>query len=165
MNPSLIVYYSLTGNVADTVQKVAKEIGADTLELLPKEAYPDQGVRKFLWGGKAAVMGEDPTLEPYEFDREKYDRIIFASPVWAGTFAPPLRSFIRKERDAIAGRTYAAILCCGGSGEKALERLRTELGLGQWQASVALVDPKDRPSEENEQKLKAFYDALDFMAY
>ncbi|MBQ7173692.1 MAG: flavodoxin family protein [Clostridia bacterium] len=166
MKPSLIVYYSLTGNVADTVQKIAKEIDADTLELFPKAAYPDEGVRKFLWGGKSAVMGEEPTLEPYEFDGEKYDRIIFASPVWAGTFAPPLRTFIRANREALAGRIYAAVLCHGGAGaDLALKKLRQELGLGQWQASVVLVDPKDRPSEENEQRLKAFYKELEFMAY
>ena len=74
MKPSLIVYYSLTGNVADTAERIAQKIDADLLRLQPKEDYPAEGVRKFLWGGKSAVMGEEPPLEPYEFNAENYDR-------------------------------------------------------------------------------------------
>ncbi|MBR1929909.1 MAG: hypothetical protein IJ833_00290 [Lachnospiraceae bacterium] len=44
-------------------------------------------------------MGETPALQPYEFNIEKYDRIIFGTPVWASTFVPPLRTFINDNPD------------------------------------------------------------------
>ena len=90
---TLIVYYSMGGNTAWAAERMAERIGADTLRLEPVKAYPDKGVRKFLRGGKSAVMAERPVLKHYSFVAEKYDRIIFGVPVWAGNMAPPLRTF------------------------------------------------------------------------
>ena len=89
-----IVYYSMSGNtkyVADKIADGIKNSGeVDIIRIEPKKAYPDKGAKKFFWGGKSAVMGETPALQPYEFNLEKYDRIIFGTPVWASTFVPPL---------------------------------------------------------------------------
>lgn len=94
-----IVYYSMSGNTAYVAEKIAEEIKAsgevDIIRIEPKKVYPDKGAKKFFWGGKSAVMGEAPALQPYEFNIEKYDRIIFGTPVWASTFVPPLRTFIQ----------------------------------------------------------------------
>ncbi len=38
---TLIVYYSLEGNVQWTAEKLASRLGADTLRLVPKAAYPE----------------------------------------------------------------------------------------------------------------------------
>ena len=54
-NP-IVVYYSLEGNTAYAAEKIAAALGAKTLRLQPKKAYPDSGFRKFFWGGKSAVM-------------------------------------------------------------------------------------------------------------
>ena len=63
-----IVYYSMSGNVEQTANAVADAIGADLIRLQPEKAYPDKGAKKFLWGGKSALMGETPTLQSYTFD-------------------------------------------------------------------------------------------------
>lgn len=94
---TLIVYYSLEGNTRWAAEQIAGRLGADTLRLTPKAAYPDKGFKKFLFGGKSAVMKEMPELEPYDVDITQYDRVILATPVWAGTMAPPLRTFIQRE--------------------------------------------------------------------
>ena len=101
---TLIVYYSLTGNVDFAARTLSERIGADTLRLEAQKAYPDKGFKKFFRGGKSAVTGEKPALVPYSFDAAAYNRIVFGSPVWAGTFAPPLRTFI--EENAETARTY-----------------------------------------------------------
>ena len=54
---ALVVYYSLEGNTKDTAEKVAAELQADLLEIRPKKAYPSQGAKKFIVGGKAAAIG------------------------------------------------------------------------------------------------------------
>ena len=158
---TLIVYYSLTGNTAYIAEKLAKGLGADALRLEAQKAYPDKGFKKFFWGGKSAVMGEKPALVPYTCDLSQYERVIIASPVWAGTFAPPLRTFIEDKREALNGKKFAALLCCaGGDTFKPFEKLRSALNVEQFEAQAVLVDPKDKPAPEKDAALKQFMGAL-----
>lgn len=156
---TLIVYYSLEGNTEYAARQIAGELGADTLRLEPVKAYPDSGFRKFLWGGKSAVMAETPALAPYQFDGAGYDCVILGFPVWAGNVTPPIRTFI-KEND-LRGKRIAAFACQSGSGaEKAFARLRQALGADGLAAELILIDPKDRPNAENARKIKEFCDQL-----
>ena len=156
---TLIVYYSLEGNTQYAADLLAEQLGADTLRLVPVKKYPDSGFWKFLWGGKSAVMAETPELEPYEFDSGAYERIIIGFPVWAGNVAPPIRTFVL-END-IRGKRIAAFACEGGSGaEKAFEKLRRAIGIDSLEAELVLIDPKARPSAENDRKIREFCAAL-----
>ncbi len=157
----IIVYYSMLGNTEYAAKLIAENTGADTLRIEPEKAYPDKGFKKFFWGGKSAVMGDKPKLLPYEFDAGKYDRIIFGTPVWAGTFTPPIRTFITENAEALKGKRFALITCCSGGGtDKAEEKLRSALGIDSFDAHLTLVDPKDKPSEENEKALDEFCEKL-----
>ena len=152
-----IVYYSLNGNTEFVANEIAGKLGADVLRLTPKKAFPDSGFKKFLWGGKSAVMKETPELEPYDFDAEKYDRVIFGTPVWASRFTPPIRSFVADNADALKGKRFAVFICfSGGGGDKALARLKELLGIEAFDAELILIDPKDKPSDENAGKLADF---------
>lgn len=76
-----IVYYSMLGNSEMIAEKMALKLGADVIRIEPDKAYPDKGAKKFLWGGKSAVMGEQPVLKPYELNPiNKYDSIIIRFP-------------------------------------------------------------------------------------
>ena len=156
---TIIVYYSLEGNTDYAARRIASELGADLLRLEPEKAYPDSGFRKFFWGGKSAVMAETPKLGPYSFDASAYDRIVFGFPVWAGNVTPPIRTFI-KEND-LAGKRISAFACESGAGaEKAFGKLKAALGIETLEAELILIEPKARPSEENDQKLRLFCSKL-----
>ena len=60
---TLIVYYTLEGNTHYAAKKIASLLDADMLRIKPVKTYPRKGFRKFLWGGKSAVMAETPELE------------------------------------------------------------------------------------------------------
>ena len=153
---AVIVCYSLTGNTAWAVRHIAKVLDAGIVELRPCKAYPDRGVKKFLWGGKSAMMGERPALEPYAFDAAQYDCVILAAPLWAGRIAPPLNSFLCEQSGALAGKRIGALICCsGGRDTKAFAQIREHLG-GEDLITLRLVDPKDRPDPENEVRMDAF---------
>ena len=155
-----VVYYSLTGNTAWAAERLAERLEADRIALRPCKAYPDRGIRKFLRGGRSAVMGEAPPLEPYSFDAAQYDCVVLAGPLWAGRIAPPLRSFLREHGAALAGRQAGAVICCGGGkDDRAFSQLR-ELLDRQTLPTLRLVDPKDRPSPENARKMDEFCLAL-----
>lgn len=156
---TIIVYYSLEGNTAFAAQRMAMELGADTLRIEPVKTYPSSGFRKFFWGGKSAVMAETPKLQPYDFDAAEYDRVIFGFPVWASNVTPPIRTFI-KEND-LRGKRIAAFACQSGAGaEKAFAKLKAALGIEKLEAELVLIDPKEKPSVDNEQKIKAFCEEL-----
>jgi flavodoxin len=152
---TLIVYYTLEGNTHYAAKKIASLLDADMLRIKPVKTYPRKGFRKYLWGGKSAVMAETPELEPYTFDASAYDRIVFGFPVWAGNVTPPLRTFI-KEND-LSGKRFAAFACQSGAGaEKAFEKLKAALGIRELDAELVLVDPKTKPDPINEKKISGF---------
>lgn len=156
---TLIVYYSLEGNTKWAAEQIAAQLGADTLRLAPKAVYPDKGFKKFLFGGKSAVMKEAPELEPYEVDITKYTRVILATPVWAGTLAPPLRTFL--QREGLSGKQFALVASSmGGSPGKTFEHLKQLLGVTGDIPVLSLKDPKSHPSPANEAVLSAFCDKL-----
>lgn len=157
---TIIVYYSMEENTDFAAKKIAEKTGADLLRLFPKKAYPDKGFRKFAWGGTCAVMSLTPPLEKYRFKADDYERIIIAFPVWASNMAPPLRTFI-KEND-LYGKRISAVACQSGSGaEKAFEKLKSALGIGELESELILIDPKAKPAEENEIKIKSFCEELE----
>lgn len=158
---TLIVYYSMSGNTDFAARWIAERIGAETLRIEPEKAYPDKGFKKFFWGGKSAVMAETPPLRPYSFDAADFDQVVLGFPVWAGTLAPPLRTFLRDNAESLAGKRVAAFACQSGSGaEKAFARLEHLLGKPLC-AELILIDPKVRPAADLDEKLRSFCGALE----
>ena len=152
-----IVYYSLNGNTAWTAGKIAAGLHADVIEIKPEKQYPDSGFRKFLWGGKSAVMAEKPELEPYSVDPEQYDRIIFGSPVWASNIAPPLRTFVADNETGLSGKRMAAYVCQSGSGgEKAFAKLSKCMGEANFESTGIFIDPKDKNTPEVDKAIEDF---------
>jgi len=156
---TLIVYYSLEGNTEYVAEKIARACGFDLLRIVPKKKYPSKGLNKFLWGGFSVVMSETPELEPYDFDHDAYDRIVFGFPVWASNITPPIRTFI-KEND-LKGKKIAAFACQSGNGaEKAFGKMKSAIGIDELEAELVLIDPKMKYRAENNDKINAFCSLL-----
>lgn len=156
-----VVYYSMLGNTDHAVRRIAENIDADIIRIEPEKAYPDKGFKKFFWGGKSAVMGDTPLLKPYVFKAEAYDRIILGTPIWAGTFAPPIKTFIEENKEQLRGKKISVVACSSGGGaEKAIEKLKKLTEVTDIEATLQLIDPKDKPSEENDRKINEFCDNL-----
>ena len=155
-----VVYYSMSGNTQYAAEKIAKGLEADLIRIEPRTAYPDQGMKKFFWGGKSAMMGEKPKLMPYEFRVEDYDRIIIGTPVWARNFAPPIRTFIAQNPGLRSKKIAALISFSGGGADKASKKLKTSIGIEQLEAELVLLDPKDKPDAANDQMIEEFCSKL-----
>ena len=153
----LIVYYSMEGNTQYIAEKLAERFSADTLRLVPKKAYKDKGFAKYIWGGKSAIMGEKPKLEPYSVDFSLYDEIIIGFPVWASTFAPPIRTFVFENKEKLQEKKIAVYACQAGNGaENAISKLKDFLGIANFSATAVFIDPKSKPSEANDNILDEF---------
>ena len=156
-----IVYYSMHGNSEMVAEKIAAKLGADVIRIEPDKAYPDKGAKKFLWGGKSAVMGEQPVLKPYEFDADKYDSIILGFPVWASRPAPPINTFLSEQKSKLSGKKIAVFACQSGNGaEKAFERIKKMIGVEAFDGELILIDPKTKENAENDKKMDSFCEKL-----
>ncbi|MBR4359555.1 MAG: flavodoxin [Clostridia bacterium] len=151
-----VVYYSLSGHTEEAAQTIARDLQTDLIRLSPVTPYPAKGLAKYFHGGRSALKGDAPALTPYAFSGD-YDLVIFGTPVWASNFVPPLRTFIRDNREALKGKKLAAYICLmGGGGEKALARLREALGVEKLAAEMSLVDAKGKNAGGQEELIRQF---------
>ncbi len=150
-----IVYFSLEGNTKYVAEKIAKELDADIIQLIPVKEYPTGKVSKFFWGGKSATFKEIPKLEAYRFDSQNYDLVLLGTPIWAGTFAPPLRTFIRENK--LTGKKVALFACSGGgSAEKCFDQLEKEIADCTVLSTLRLIDPVKNAKPEDDERIIDF---------
>ena len=156
-----VVYYSMSGNTAYMAEQIAGRLGADLIRIEPVKAYPAQGFRKFFWGGKSAVMGEKPELEPYSFPEGLYDTVVVCSPVWAGRLSPPILSFLTDEKVKLRSTNVSVCMThMGGGADKAFEQARKVLGIDGLKAALALVSPKTSAGRETAEQIEAFCSSI-----
>lgn len=138
---SIIVYYSLEGNCKLIAEAMAQEIGADTLALKPKKDIPTSGPLKYLLGGKSAMKKEQPELENTNLSSvSDYDLIIVGAPVWAGTYAPAIRSF--SDATQLKGKNMAFYACSGGgSTVKCIEHMEASFPSNNLISNISFVNP------------------------
>lgn len=160
---SIIVYFSLEGNCDYIAKEIKEKIGSDLLRIKPVKDYPSGNISKFVFGGKSAVFNESPKLKNYTFNKEDYDLIIIGSPVWVGTFAPPINTFL--EENDLKGENVAFYLCSSGGGNiKAVNKMAKSANQNIDNVIYAeFVDPKIKTKKENEDSLKEF--CVDLLEY
>ena len=107
----LVVYYSRSGHTAAVARAVAGALDADVQEILSRRKFG--GPWGFLAGGFQAARGKTPELEPLSCDLDEYEVVVIGTPVWAGTMASPVRSFLSRHGGRI--RKAAFFLTAGGA--------------------------------------------------
>ncbi|MDR2601086.1 MAG: flavodoxin, partial [Spirochaetaceae bacterium] len=83
------------------------------------------GPAKYVWGGRMVFSRASPALKPYTVKPENYDLIVIGFPVWAGSPAPPVRSFLSETK--LDHRKIALFCCHGGGKGRALQKARALL--------------------------------------
>jgi len=150
-----VVYYSLEENTSFVAEKIAKELHADLIRLIPQKAYADKGFQKFFWGGKSVIFGERPKLMPYNYSNEAYDMVVVGFPIWASSFAPPMKTFLH-DHD-FSDKKVAAFACSmGGSVQKAFENIKKETHITDLCATLSLIEPGKNPNTSNDEQIKEF---------
>jgi flavodoxin len=144
---TLVVYFSFTGSTKFVAEKIAETIGADITELKTSKNYPTEGFRKYFWGGKSVIFGDEPKLINDPIDLNKYETIIIGTPIWAGSFTPPIKSFINQNK--IQGKRIALFAShAGGGAQKCFTKLKKELSGNEFLCEIDFVEPK-KSLEEN----------------
>lgn len=155
----LIVYYSLEGNTELIAGKILKYLEADVIRLIPKKEYPKGNFKKYIWGGRSATFGEKPKLEDYSFVAEDYDVIIIGTPIWAGTFAPPIKTFLADNK--ISGKDIYLYTCgAGDATDKFFDKYKSVLKDNQIVDTISFVEPLKNKISNIDEKIKEFCEKI-----
>jgi len=136
---SLVVFYSLSGNTRFIAEQIAAATNGDILELKPLKDVKSKGVSKYFWGGRQVFMKTCPALAVFDKDPGDYDLIFIGTPVWAGTFAPALRSFFASAE--LANKKVAPFCCYAGSQGRSLRCMCEELEGNDVVGEIGFKDP------------------------
>lgn len=91
---SLVIYYSRTGNTKLISETIAKEMGADIVEI--KEVRSDRlGFWGFVGAGWDAFQDTHSEILPRKIELQGYDTVIIATPIWSWHFAPAIHTLLQ----------------------------------------------------------------------
>ena len=156
---TLVVYFSFDGNTKFIAEKIAETINADIIELKTSKKYPTEGFSKYFWGGKSVIFGEKPKLTNNSIDLNRYETIFIGTPVWAGSYTPPIKSFIRQYK--IQGKRIALFASHGGNGaDKCFAKLKAALPENKFIGEMAFLEPQKNPEESSNKAVKWATDLL-----
>ena len=110
-----VVYYSQSkvGNTATVAKWIAKHTGGELVPIETVEAYPDaygetlKAAKKDMENGGTRAIKSVPPLDGY-------DMVFIGSPIWYGTYAPPVAEFFKTH--SFAGKTVVPFCTHGGGG-------------------------------------------------
>ena len=110
-----VVYYSQSkvGNTATVAKWIAKHSGGELVPIEAVEAYPDaygetlKAAKKDMENDGTRAIKAVPPLDGY-------DVVFIGSPIWYGTYAPPVAEFFKTH--SFAGKTVVPFCTHGGGG-------------------------------------------------
>lgn len=109
----LVLYYSQTGNTKAVAEEIANKLGADIEEITMLEPYDPDFQTTIDRCMKDREQGILPEIQPVKADLANYDIVFLGFPVWFGTYAPPVITFLNNAD--LSGKKIVPF-CTFGSG-------------------------------------------------
>ncbi|PKK97098.1 MAG: flavodoxin [Tenericutes bacterium HGW-Tenericutes-3] len=98
MSKILVIYYSFEGNTEIIAQSIAQFTHAELLSIKPVNEIKSTGFSKYFWGGSQVFMKKTPELITFDQDLSNFDIVFIGTPIWAGTYAPPIKTLFSNEK-------------------------------------------------------------------
>ena len=134
-----VVFYSYDGSCTFTAGHIASLLKADVLQIQPVKEKRRAKFAMFFVGGVQVIFNRKSALKPYSFDSSAYDLIILGTPVWAGSPAPAIKSFLSQTK--FSGKKIALFVCHGGGPGKVMNKLKAELTANTVVSKLSLQEP------------------------
>lgn len=134
---TLVVYYSATGSTKAVAEKIAKNLNADTFELVPEKPYTSADLNWNNENSRVSSEHSDESKREVALVKstpdnwEQYDTVYVGYPIWWGIAAWPVNGFVKA--NDFTGKTVipfctSAISGMGESGKQ----LSAMAGSGDW---------------------------------
>ncbi len=121
---TVILYYSRTRKTAKVAKTLAKEIQADSTEIV--DLKNRMGVVNYLGSSVDALRENKTNIKPESFDLSEYGLVYIGTPTWAAKPAPAIVTMI--DRCDFKGKDVILFSTMGSSGgKKAIERMREKI--------------------------------------
>ena len=154
----LVVYYSLEGNTRFIAETIAAYAGADLLELKQKKDINPKGLMKYFSGGCQVILKSKPELSALDKDPRNYDVIFIGTPIWAGSFTPPLRTFFSMV--ALKSKKIALFTTSKSGVGKTLEKMEKHLPENDFIGEMDFVARSAKEQQENVDKARRWVRGL-----
>jgi flavodoxin len=109
----LVLYYSQTATTKTVAKEIANRLDADIEEIVPVKPYDGTYEETIARGVEERSQGIHPEIQPLKSDLSAYDVVFLGYPIWFGTFAPPVGTFL--EQADLSGKKVVPF-CTFGSG-------------------------------------------------
>ena len=115
----LVLYASRTGNTERVARRIQTTLGCDMLEVEPQEPY-DNDYNAMLERAQeelAAIrQGNFPPVKTSMESFDDYDLVFVGYPIWYGSMATPMQTFLHTHASKRAGKRLALFATSGSSG-------------------------------------------------
>ncbi len=115
----LVLYCSRTGNTEGAAQMIRTTLDCDILEVEPQVPY-DNDYSSMLSRAQEELagirQGDYPAIRTSVEDFDGYDLIFIGYPIWYGSMATPMQSFLHEYAGKLAGKRIALFATSGSSG-------------------------------------------------
>ena len=120
-----IIYYSYEGNSVLVADLLKNELDAEIFEIKTVDTKKRKGFSLILWGAFQVMGNKKPELRSLPIDINAFDLIILGTPVWVGSPAPAMVSFLNQTK--ITGKKLALFCCHGGGMGKIFDKVKALL--------------------------------------
>ena len=119
----LVLYYSQTSNTKLVADEIANRLNADIEEIVAVNPYDGSFTETIERCLQERNEGVTPEIQPVKADIASYDVIFIGYPIWFGTYAPPVITFLK---NVDLGGKKIVPFCTYGSGglESSVKDLR-----------------------------------------
>jgi flavodoxin len=154
----LVVYYSRAGKTKRVTEDIAKRLNADIERII------DTTDRSGFFG-LVSIVRDSLMKKPFQIEVPKnnpaeYDLVILGTPVWGGTAALPVKTYLEKYNGKLPEMAY--VFTSGGSKEEQIvPALETLVGVkGKAALRLTFQELRTSKKDEYEKKLAAFIAAV-----
>lgn len=115
----LVLYASRTGNTGRVAQLIRTTLDCDMLEVEPQTPYDDDynSMLERSQEELAAIrQGNYPPIKTSLENFDDYDIVFVGYPIWYGSMATPMQTFLHEHAAKLAGKQIALFATSGSSG-------------------------------------------------
>ena len=145
---TLIVYYSAQTHTRRVAERIAKNLNADTFEIIPEDVYSEDDLNWTYSNSRVSKEHNDESLSDIKLKStsvpnwEDYDTVILGYPIWWAIAAWPTDTFVKA--NDFTGKTVIPFCTSYSSGIGQSDKLlKNEAKGGDWKSGQRFYQDVD----------------------
>ncbi len=155
---SIVVYYSLTEKTKAVAVKIQQQTHADLLALELEHSPCKKGYLRLLVIAKDVFLKRKPKLKNPPVDLGAYDHIFVGSPIWMGTMAPAVRTFLSSHN--FMEKRVIPFCTCEDKPDRFFEDLRTTNPVAKYSFGMSFKTSEEVTQEMQDEKIRVWLNNL-----